>query len=267
MTRDRISLLTTLVIAAALALPGSVADAAKAKSKATKTTTKSTAKSAPKGKDKAKAAAPAAAGKAVAPAVAVPAATGAALAPAPAGAARSLGIPPLPLAPSTSTSHMDLSTVKRALDLIRRNKADEATALKATIADPVAVKLIEWAVLRSDSNSGMSFERYIAFINANPTWPSIPMLRRRTETSLWDDNLDAGAIRAFYGSSKPTTAKGRFALARALLAQGDRAGAAHYVREAWRFDAFSRELETIAYAEFGPLLTAADIKVRMDRRP
>jgi soluble lytic murein transglycosylase len=281
MKRDRISLFFAFAVAGALAMPASVADAAKAKSKAA-TAAKSSGKAAPKAtlkdspKDKAnrketsktkgKTTPQPAASKALPPGVALPAVTGAAFAPAPASAARSLGHPPLPVAPTTSTSHMDLATAKRAFDLIRRNKADEATELKATIADPVAVKLVEWAILRSDSYTGMSFERYTAFINANPTWPSIPLLRRRTEGSLWDDNLAPAAVRAFFGNSKPTTAKGRLALARALLAQGDRNGAAHYVRETWRVDSFSRELETLAHAEFGPLLTAADVKARMDRR-
>src|SRR5438270_7807476 len=59
--------------------------------------------------------------------------------------------------PSPPASTLDLSTVKRALDLIRRGKADEATALKASVNDSGAEKLIEWAVLRSDSGEGKSF--------------------------------------------------------------------------------------------------------------
>jgi soluble lytic murein transglycosylase len=269
--KSRISQFAALVVAGALVMPAGLADAQSGKNSdkksaegTAKTPTKS--KGPPKGKSrsKAKARPPA---LAPAPAVAGPAAAGAAaFAPAPGRTARPPGILSLPMAPSASTSRMDLTTVKRAFELIRRNKADEATALKSTIGDPVAVKLVEWAVLRSNSTSGMSFERYMAFINANPTWPSIPMLRRRAEGSLWDDNLDPATVRAFFASYKPSTAKGRFALARALLAQGDRKGAAHYAREAWRLDSLPREFEGPAYNEFGSLLAPADIKARMDRR-
>ena len=82
-----------------------------------------------------------------------------------------------------------------------------------------------------------SFARYVAFITANPTWPSIGMLRRRAE-----GDAVAGAARSrrrcarYFGKDRPLTAKGRFALARALLLQGDRAGAQSLVREAWRND-------------------------------
>jgi soluble lytic murein transglycosylase len=169
-------------------------------------------------------------------------------------------------APSPPASAFDLSTVKRALDLIRRGKADEATELKASVNDPGAAKLIEWAVLRSDSGEGKSFERYAAFVSANPGWPSVGMLRRRAEGALWDDNASAGKVRAFFGESKPASAKGKFALARAMIAQGDRAGAQQLVREAWRNDNFGPDTESYALEVFGELLTTADHKARMDRR-
>jgi soluble lytic murein transglycosylase len=44
--------------------------------------------------------------------------------------------------------------------------------------DPVAQKLVEWALLRH-AESEARFERYATFIRANPNWPSIPLLRQR----------------------------------------------------------------------------------------
>jgi hypothetical protein len=41
-----------------------------------------------------------------------------------------------------------LAAVKQANELVRQGKAQEATALAASIDDPVAAKLIEWALLR-----------------------------------------------------------------------------------------------------------------------
>src|SRR5205085_12445606 len=67
------------------------------------------------------------------------------------------------------------------------------------------------------------------------------------------------------GSTKPTTAKGRFALARALMAQGDRTGAAQYAREAWRGDTLSSDLQKQAEETFGEFLTRAEHKARMER--
>jgi len=65
----------------------------------------------------------------------------------------------------------------------------------------------------------------MAFINENPSWPAVGLLRRRAEATLWADRLDPAFVRAFFAKERPTTTKGKFALARALLLQGDRAGA------------------------------------------
>ena len=65
------------------------------------------------------------------------------------------------------------------------------------ISDPVARKLAEWIILRSD-NTNPSFARYAAFVSANPGWPHAALFRRRAENALWNDNLsDADGARLF----------------------------------------------------------------------
>jgi peptidoglycan lytic transglycosylase len=191
-------------------------------------------------------------------------------------AAHPAGIAPAGLAPTrrsftpapsstTSTSSGDLNLVKQALERIRKRSFDEAVEIEKSIQDPAARKLVEWIFLRSD-DGGADFDRYVAFIEANPGWPSLAMLRRRAEDALWHENRSPTFVRAFFATAKPTTPRGRFALARALLAQGDRTAAQYYVREAWRADAFSHDLETQALETFHDLIGAADHKARMDRR-
>src|SRR5690242_19903940 len=91
---------------------------------------------------------------------------------------------PFATAATTATSPLDLSVVKQALDLVRKNRQDEATAAANSVSDPLARKLVEWVILRSEDGSN-DFSRYSAFINANPSWPTIPLLRRRAEAALW----------------------------------------------------------------------------------
>jgi peptidoglycan lytic transglycosylase len=170
------------------------------------------------------------------------------------------------LASSEAASPADLAALKDAITAARRGKAAQASDLQQTITDPVARKLVEWAILRSDETESVSLSRYTAFINANPSWPAIGLLRRRAEGTLWSDRPDPSLVRAFFGKERPTSTKGKFALARALLLQGDRAGAQSLVRDAWRNDNFSGELESLALDVFGDLITAADHKARMDMR-
>jgi soluble lytic murein transglycosylase len=171
--------------------------------------------------------------------------------------------PPAPkeaLAPLTG----DLALVKEAIDLARKAKTGEATATRDRIADPAAQKLVEWFILRHPETTA-TFSRYAAFIAANPEWPSTALLRRRAEARLWEERSDAATVRGFIGD-RPASAKGKLALARVLLAEGDRDGAARLARDAWRSDELSERLETDASETFRDLLNRDDHRARMDRR-
>ncbi len=173
--------------------------------------------------------------------------------------------PPFAIATTASTPPVDLAAVKQAVDLIGKNRQDEATAIEGTISDPLARKLVEWAILRSEDGSN-DFSRYAAFIGANPSWPSIATLRRRAEGVMWQEQTEPQAIISFFAAEPPHTAKGHFALARAMLTQGNVAGAAATLRDSWRNDAFSADLEEQARGAFSGLITAADDQARMDER-
>ena len=156
----------------------------------------------------------------------------------------------------------DLKATRQAIALVRHRKFSEATALAATIGDPIARKLVEWMMLR-ETDSPAGFDRYAAFIQKNDDWPSITLLRRRAEARLWQEWREAGTVRRFVGG-QPVSALGRLALARVL--QGDRAGAEREVRAVWRSAEMSAELETAVSNEFAGVPTSADDIARMDKR-
>lgn len=172
---------------------------------------------------------------------------------------------PFAIAPTAATSEADIAAVKRVIEATRKGKEAEANSAEASISDPVARKLAEWVILRSD-NTNPTFQRYAAFIETNPSWPHAPLFRRRAENALWNDGVDDRAVRAFFARQQPVTGKGRYMLARTLLAQGDRDGAAALVRQAWRNDDASAEVEKRVLEMFGGMLSAADHKARMEQR-
>ncbi len=158
----------------------------------------------------------------------------------------------------------DLAAAKLAMGLVRRGNTKDATELTASIGDPVAAKLVEWASLRhADSTAG--FGRYSAFIHANPNWPSMPLLRWRAEAKLWQERRDGATIRNFVGE-EPTSAIARLALARVETEAGDRTNAESNVRAVWQSAPMSAELEAAVLAAFPDVLTRADHVARMDRR-
>jgi peptidoglycan lytic transglycosylase len=165
--------------------------------------------------------------------------------------------------PAVKALSPELDAAKQAIGLLRKGKSGEATALATSSGDPVVQKLVEWVLLRSESGAG--FERYAAFIRANPHWPNIRLLRRRAEARLWQDRRDAATVRRFL-DGEPISAKGRLALARVLMGEGDRAGAEREIRAAWRSAELSDETESAILDEFRDLLTRADHMARMDRR-
>src|SRR5215475_13524788 len=158
----------------------------------------------------------------------------------------------------------DPALVKSAFDLIRQGKTTDATATAQTIGDPVAKRLAEWFILRHSESEAM-FSRYAAFIADNPGWPGTALMRRRAEARLWQEKSDPATVRRFIGD-QPLTAKGRFALARVLLGEGDSDGAARLAREAWRSDELTERSESDAFDAFHDLLTREDHRARMDKR-
>jgi soluble lytic murein transglycosylase len=169
------------------------------------------------------------------------------------------------IAPTIATSGADIAALKQVIEAARKGRDGDADAAERSIADPVARKLAEWAILRSD-NTNPPFLRYAAFVRDNPDWPHVPLFRRRAENALWNDQIDNTTVLAFFTHHKPTTAKGRYMLARALLAKGDVDGATALVRYAWRRQDCSSNVEEKVLDMFGKLLTREDHRVRMQQR-
>lgn len=171
---------------------------------------------------------------------------------------------PLAMSAGGSISQSDGEAVARVIAQIRERKdAAAATQTSAAIEDPVARKLAEWIILRSEDN-GASAERYRAFITANPSWPGLTFLRRRGEAALWDDKESDATVLNWFGNEEPVSGKGRLVLARVLLARGDRHGTERLVREAWRGDPLSGDTESAALDMFGALISGGDHRARMD---
>ena len=176
-------------------------------------------------------------------------------------------MPQIPLAPGPSpeTSEADVALVKSAIDALRSAGASKAISAADTISEPAARKLVEWLILRGDHN-GASSKRYVDFIAANPSWPSLATFRRRAEAMLWVENVKPAQALSFFNGSPPQSGMGRLVLARALLAQGDTERASALVREAWHDDPLSADIEKQVLDRYSEFLSRPDHKARMEKR-
>ena len=96
------------------------------------------------------------------------------------------------------TSGVDIGQLKEAITAARKSNIAQASDLQKTITNPLARKLVEWAILRSEESENIELSRYTAFLAENASWPSIGLLRRRAEASLWADRPDAAFVRGFF---------------------------------------------------------------------
>jgi soluble lytic murein transglycosylase len=167
--------------------------------------------------------------------------------------------------PVAEISDETRASLNAALQFVQQNKMTEATDLARKNKSKIAAALVEWAILINDDETDqITFERYDAFLNANPSWPGGAEIRRRAETILWDKKKSTSIINIFFAAYKPVTAVGKFALARSLLSQGDRIGAQELVVDAWECNDFTPDVENQALKEFGGLISPLVEKTRMD---
>ncbi len=150
----------------------------------------------------------------------------------------------------------DLAAVKKAIDLARKGETEDATEAIEGDRRSRRAKARRMVLAAPSRDRTARFARFAAFLNNNPDWPSNALMRRRAEARLWQEKADAATIRGFFAEKAPLTAKGRFALARVLLADGDRLAAAREVKAAWRSEELGEATEAMAYEEFRELLGA-----------
>lgn len=169
-------------------------------------------------------------------------------------------------APSESASAGDVAQIRAAIAAFERGDTSGAIAIRSQVGDPGAATLIDWLAIRLASRQ-CGFDRIDAFYRAHRDWPMANWVRRRAEEALWLENVPAPTVRGFFAANgKPERPEGKLALARALLASGDRASAANVARDAWRHDELGGSLEQEALATFGPMLSAADHRARAEAR-
>jgi soluble lytic murein transglycosylase len=135
-----------------------------------------------------------------------------------------------------------------------------AATLQATLPDTAA----RWAGLRLHPREA-GFKRIAAFLAAHPDWPAGDWLRRRAEEALAAEHQSDKVVKAWFADNMPTTAAGKYALAKALARDGDFETAADLARDAWREEDLSQSFEALFKKDLGDLLRVEDHKYRADR--
>ena len=157
----------------------------------------------------------------------------------------------------------DHAAYRAAFKAAGKRRYRKARALAAKARDPLPAKVIDWAWLR-ERGSGAGFETIAQFIDANPDWPALGLLRRRAAEALTSDATDRRVIEWFAGRT-PVTGIGMLRLGEALSRSGARAEGVALVRRAWVEGNFNRRQEVRFYKRHRRDLRPTEHVARLDR--
>ena len=154
-------------------------------------------------------------------------------------------------------SASDIANFRQALQAARARDFDRAGSLQASIGDPVARKLVTWAMVDiAEDDLG-----YFRLDNARRDlwgWPREERRLAAAEQTLETAGLGPQQVVQWFGEREPVTAPGAIALAAARQQLGQQDAAASMVRHWWRTKNFSADSQNRMLARFGALIRPED---------
>jgi len=157
----------------------------------------------------------------------------------------------------------DTALFRQGLEQARARDVVGTRATAAQIGDPVARKLVEWALL--DTSAGqLPYSDLAAAQTSFAGWPRSDSRRAAAEKAL--DLAYAGPDAAFalFARSPPATAEGAVALADAMEQRGRRDEARALITEWWRTRSFDEPVQSRILTRWGGWLTQADHEARLN---
>lgn len=136
-----------------------------------------------------------------------------------------------------------------AMEALRAGDWGEAAA-DARRAGPFGGDIVEWHRLRAGRGD---FEEVVDFLDRNPDWPGLDLLRRRSEGSV-PYRRRADEVLLFFEGNPPQTGAGSIVLAAAYEAVGRNEDAEAQLVLAWRTQPMTTGDEAVLLQRYGALL-------------
>ncbi len=164
---------------------------------------------------------------------------------------------------AASLSDLDVGLMKSGLEAARRGDVANARSAIASLGDPIARKLVTWAMVDANSDQLSFFELDQARRDLNG-WPRAVRRQTAAEKLLETSGQTPQQIIAWFAGAEPLTAEGAMALASAYRATGQTEAAAKLIRHFWRNRVFEADPQRSMLARFGDVLTQDDHVRRAD---
>ena len=143
----------------------------------------------------------------------------------------------------------EAASLAAAMGAVREGDWDKAVA-EARGAGQIGRDVVEWHRLRAGRGD---FDAVVDFLDRNPDWPGLDLLRRRNEGSV-PYGRRAEEVIAFFANDPPQTGAGSIALASAYEAVGRKADAEAQVVLAWRTQPMTTGDEASLLQRYGSLI-------------
>ncbi|HEX4095439.1 MAG TPA: lytic transglycosylase domain-containing protein, partial [Caulobacteraceae bacterium] len=169
--------------------------------------------------------------------------------------------PPLGYTPSPSAD--ETSTLREALHAAETGDVGRADSLRGALSDPIARKLVLWA-MADQGGERMSFSELDQARRDLWGWPRASRRQAAAEKQLEAQSMSPQDVVAWFNGEQPQTAEGAMALAAADHALGHTDAAKALIKHFWRDVVFEAEPQQQMLSRFGDYLTVDDHVRRAD---
>lgn len=168
--------------------------------------------------------------------------------------------PPMSYAPVAMAN--ERSRLKQAFDAAQSGDISTARSLQAGLADPVARKLVLWAMIDS-AGSSVDFYTLDSAQKELAGWPRAARRQAVAEKAMALASISPSAAIAWFAAREPSTPEGAMALASAYQQSARIPDAQALIRTWWRGRSFGPEQQSAMLSRFGIYLTADDHAQRL----
>ncbi len=180
--------------------------------------------------------------------------------PAPAlGSFRSIAPAPI-AAPTYAVSQSAL--FRSALSAAERGDVASARSLQGSLTDPVARKVVLWAMI-DHAGTSVDFFTLEAAKRDLAGWPRPARLEAAAEKAMEATALPPAKVVAWFAGRDPQTPEGTMALTSAYQQSGRVADAQALVKRVWRGRVFGADAQSAMLSRFGIYLTSDDHAARL----
>ncbi len=157
----------------------------------------------------------------------------------------------------------EASKLQGGIEAAKVGDVSRAAAIQASLADPIARRVVEWAMI-DNAGTKLSFYDIDTASREMADWPRSARRRAVTEKVIETSAVPPQQVVDWFGGKTPETPEGAMALAGAYRSLGRTSDAQALIRGFWRDHVFEVDQQSRMRARFGAFLTTDDDAQRLE---